>query len=152
MYGEAGDDTLIGGVYVDQIRGGDGDDVIETGDGYLNYLWGDAGNDTMTGGPSRDDLYGGLGNDWLDGRGGDDPYVKGEQGDDTLFGGPGADHLDGGEDVDFGDGGTETDACVNLEDVVSCEGEPEALPDDDAPDPLLTPSPARWFLLPVRAG
>ena len=47
----------------------------------------------------------------------------------TPSSGPGADHLDGGADLDFGDGGTDTDACVDLEDLVSCESEPHPLPD-----------------------
>lgn len=54
-YGEAGDDSLIGGSAIDTLHGGDGDDVIS----------GRKGNDTMIGGAGDDVL------DWFNGDGSD---------------------------------------------------------------------------------
>ncbi|TBY26643.1 calcium-binding protein [Rhizobium leguminosarum] len=53
--GSAGDDTLIGTAWSDEISGGDGDDALEGGNG-------------------SDELTGGKGSDLLDGGGGSDTY------------------------------------------------------------------------------
>ncbi|UKJ76024.1 calcium-binding protein [Azospirillum brasilense] len=66
-YGEAGNDTIIGGDGGETFGGGDGDDS----------------------------LLGNAGNDWLEGNAGDD-WVEGATGNDTLKGGDGNDTLLGG--------------------------------------------------------
>jgi len=68
IYGDQGDDRIMG------LAG-------------LGLLHGGKGNDTLYGGADVDMLYGGEGDDVL----------KGEHGADTLIGGPGADKLFGGE-------------------------------------------------------
>ncbi|AQZ53821.1 Hemolysin, plasmid (plasmid) [Martelella mediterranea DSM 17316] len=65
LFGEAGNDTLLGGVNADQLDGGTGNDRLEGGDG----------NDHLTGGDGDDELYGGAGNDRLEGGSGDDVFV-----------------------------------------------------------------------------
>ncbi len=62
IYGNAGNDTLIGGRLGDRIFGGVGNDYLSGGDG----------NDTLSGGAGNDTLIGGLGINYLDGGSGID--------------------------------------------------------------------------------
>jgi hemolysin type calcium-binding protein len=93
--GGAGDDRILG---VDQLRGGDGDDVLEAGPG-VDILYGGDGNDRLLGRSGDDTIHGGAGRDEL---------VGGDLGD-RLSGGPGRDHLDGGPGYDSLHGGTGND-------------------------------------------
>ena len=72
LFGQDGDDTVIGGAGNDTILGGNGDDL----------LWGGAGNDILQGGPGNDTFYGGAG---------DDLFYVGEPGDVVADGGDGFD-------------------------------------------------------------
>jgi Ca2+-binding RTX toxin-like protein len=72
LFGNTGDDTLIGGNLADKLDGGDGDD-------------------SLVGGLEADTLVGGDGDDQL----------VGDAGKDTLTGGAGADLLIGGGDDDI---------------------------------------------------
>jgi Ca2+-binding RTX toxin-like protein len=83
-YGDAGNDTLIGGSGSDTLRGGSGNDVLKGGSGN-DFLYGDGDHDQLFGGSGVDYLYGGSGNDSL--YGGDTGTV------DHLFGGTGADRF-----------------------------------------------------------
>src|SRR6266542_4323091 len=65
-WGEAGNDTLVGGEYLD---GGDGDDTL-LGAAGANTLIGGAGRDVLDGGAEYDTLLGGVDDDML--HGGDD--------------------------------------------------------------------------------
>lgn len=58
-------------ISVDELHGGDGNDIIVAGAGN-NKLWGDAGNDRMMGGEGNDEFDGGSGDDILWGNGGVD--------------------------------------------------------------------------------
>jgi Ca2+-binding RTX toxin-like protein len=84
LYGDAGNDTLLGGSSYETMHGGTGDDIIDGNYGY-DYLWGDEGNDTIDGGSFGDSLYGGDGNDTLYGAG-DADNIYGGSGNDTLYG------------------------------------------------------------------
>ena len=80
LYGNMGDDTLMGGAGNQWLWGGKGDDVLE-------------------GGENNDRLMGNMGDDML----------RGDEGNDTLIGGPGADEIFGGtvdEDGEHTDKGT----------------------------------------------
>lgn len=84
LFGEAGDDLIVGNDGADTLDGGSGAD----------QLFGHAGDDVMDGGSENDILAGGDGRDIL--LGGDhDDELYGEQQDDVLIGG-GADYLAGG--------------------------------------------------------
>jgi len=85
LYGESGNDVLLGSLFDDTFDGGADAD----------YLIGYLGNDT---------LIGGAGNDILNGVEGRD-VLQGDEGDDYLGGGAGADVLAGGADNDtlYGD-------------------------------------------------
>jgi Ca2+-binding RTX toxin-like protein len=117
LYGNAGNDTVIGGSGVDNIEGGTGNDYLygQEGDDVINgaegkdTLYGDEGNDTLSGGDGNDDLYGWDGNDALNGGIGDD-YIEGWIGEDIITGGEGNDTLygDAGNDIIFADGGSDT--------------------------------------------
>ena len=96
-----GDDI---GATVENILGGDGDDVI-TGSDSDNVIDGGAGADTIDGGAGNDTLSGGLGNDDLDGGDGEDS-IDGDGGTDTLACGAG----DGDVCLDSADCGSAT-AC-----------------------------------------
>jgi Ca2+-binding RTX toxin-like protein len=91
--GGAGDDTIIGSQFNDDLRGGDGND----------QLFGGLGNDVLTGGAGNDMLHGGAGDDTL----------TGGTGIDQLFGGEGNDTFvvasSGGDDRDAFDGGAGVD-------------------------------------------
>ncbi len=64
VFGDAGNDTLIGSPGNDTISGGDGDDEI-VGDAGNDILSGDAGEDFLSGGDGFDALYGGADSDLL---------------------------------------------------------------------------------------
>lgn len=90
LRGEAGQDTLWGGLGRDMLEGGSGHDVLEGGAG-SDTLQGGSGNDTLhgdksgvLGGTESDKLYGGEGNDSLDGGRGQDVLVGGS-GNDTYW-------------------------------------------------------------------
>ncbi len=117
LYGEWGDDSVVGGAGNDLIDGGfgndelsgnGGDDIIRAGHG-LNTLSGGAGNDQLygsddgadaiSGGAGRDRIWGYGGNDTLRGDA-DDDTIEGGAGDDLIEGDAGADLLVGGDGHD----------------------------------------------------
>lgn len=100
IFGNAGDDTLIGSdFHGDFIDGGTGDDLIS----------GKAGNDQIKGGDGADFILGGADNDVIYGDEGND-NLQGGTGNDDLYGGNGNDILKGGIELDrlFGGFGDDT--------------------------------------------
>ena len=104
--GGDGNDVLEGGNGADTINGGNGNDVVE-GKGGNDLLVGGAGNDVMEGhggtdvlkgGDGNDDLSGDSGNDDLRGGAGDDD-LEGNDGDDDIFGNAGNDDFDDSDDA-----------------------------------------------------
>lgn len=111
IYGEGGDDYIVGGYGADVLDGGDGADRIEGGGrGYYDdrlfdhdliygrggddRLDGEAGNDVIYGGAGNDSIYGGSGADTLYGNEGDDYIDTGSDDEvDTVFGGDGNDRI-----------------------------------------------------------
>jgi Ca2+-binding RTX toxin-like protein len=87
-FGEAGDDTIIGGSSYEALDGGDGNDNISGNYGF-DTLRGGAGNDILDGGSFGDDLYGDAGDDILYG-GGDADLIEGGDGNDTIHGDEGS--------------------------------------------------------------
>ena len=103
VFGDAGDNSLMGGTGSDRLYGGSGNDSFDAGNGD-DILYGNGGNDVFVAGAGHDQLYGGSGNDTfsggsgndvLYGNGGNDILVGGE-GDDLLYGGSGNDRFEGG--------------------------------------------------------
>ncbi|MEO0915289.1 MAG: calcium-binding protein, partial [Pseudomonadota bacterium] len=98
VFGENGNDRLLGGSADDRLNGGANDDTIYggtgndllVGSGDRDFLHGEQGNDTVRGGGGDDTMLGGLGADTLTGFGGND-LLDGGQGADMLTGGAGAD-------------------------------------------------------------
>lgn len=82
IYGNGGNDTLIGGDHNDKILGGTGNDI----------LIGKEGDDKLDGGQGNDTLYGNAGNDYLEGNADNDTLIGGA-GSDILVGGTGDDVL-----------------------------------------------------------
>ncbi len=107
LIGNDGTDTLNGDAGDDSIDGGAGSDVIDGGDG-LSTIDGGDGDDSLTGGILNDVINGGAGNDTLAGINGND-VLNGMEGNDSLAGGSGDDNLDGGAGDDTLDGGTDND-------------------------------------------
>ena len=125
--GSASDgETIVGTVRADDLQGGNGDDVLDGGEGEyvlrgdhgddrlyggkaMDSLFGDMGDDELDGGDHEDNLIGGDGDDFLDG-GADDDTLLGGFGDDTLMGGTGADLLNGGAGNDEVIGTDDTEA------------------------------------------
>ena len=136
----SGEGLVPGGNVTVRFEGGDGDDVLSTGDFATrpqdpgNALLGGAGEDTLTGSARPDGLVGGPGNDILLGRGGDD-FLAGdpgdEIGDDVIDGGEGSDLADYRDrtvavDVDLADelpdgSAGEADRLIGVEDVVAAK-------------------------------
>ncbi|MCX7422619.1 MAG: Ig-like domain-containing protein [Planctomycetia bacterium] len=87
MYGDAGNDTLIGSPGTDFMSGEAGNDLLD-GRGGHDALSGDEGNDTLRGNTGDDSLLGGEGNDSLDGAAGRDS-LSGGLGNDTFRDGNG---------------------------------------------------------------
>jgi Ca2+-binding RTX toxin-like protein len=68
IYGERGDDGIVGGWGNDYLDGGDHNDSID----------GNTGNDRVIGGAGRDTLNGGNGNDYVEGGTGNDYLISGD--------------------------------------------------------------------------
>jgi len=84
LFGEAGNDTLIGGSGGDMLVGGDGSDTL-LGKGGADSLFGGDGTDTLTGGDANDFMDGGAGNDRMIWNPGDDTdVIEGGSGTDTV--------------------------------------------------------------------
>ncbi len=107
VYGEDGDDMLIGGSGRDLLIGGDGNDRLEGNRGN-DYLDGGKGNDYLKGLDGDDVIFGGSGNDIICGGTGND-LVLGGDGNDWLYGGDGLDMLIGGLGDDMFPDGTDSD-------------------------------------------
>ncbi|MHA7774488.1 beta strand repeat-containing protein [Roseibium sp. M-1] len=65
LFGSIYNDVLSGNGLANYIRGGHGNDTLNSGSGD-DQLRGDAGNDVLIGGAGADILDGGSGNDWAD--------------------------------------------------------------------------------------
>lgn len=83
VFGDGGNDRLVGGTAAETLRGGSGDDWILGGEG-ADLLMGEAGVDNLDGQAGSDRLVAGAGNDSLVGAAGDD-ILRGEVGDDTYY-------------------------------------------------------------------
>lgn len=83
IYGEAGNDFIIGGGGYETIDGGDGDDNIQGNYGF-DTITGGSGNDTIDGGSFSDTIRGGTGDDLIYGAG-DFDILDGGDGNDTLY-------------------------------------------------------------------
>ena len=93
-HGEAGNDHIVvsGAVAGADLRGGEGDDVIDAqGASVPVVLYGDGGRDRLYGSPLGDILDGGPGRDYLFGRDGDDQFYARDQDLDYVIGGGGTD-------------------------------------------------------------
>jgi Ca2+-binding RTX toxin-like protein len=132
VIGSQGNDTFINWVNGtnDNIRGGNGNDVIATGSGDDNLeggfgddiLHGEQGNDTIKGDAGSDSLYGWSGTDTLDGGDGTDKLYGGSE-NDTLNGGNGADELNGDDGQDLLRGGSGGDRIYGWNDSDTLYGE-----------------------------
>jgi Ca2+-binding RTX toxin-like protein len=80
LFGENGNDTIVGGAAVDVMDGGSGDDTVNGG----------GGNDVLNGGTGKDAIFGGNGSDIISGDAAND-RMDGGAGNDVLTGGAGAD-------------------------------------------------------------
>src|SRR5215469_2536638 len=84
VFGQGGNDTMIGGSGNDELFGGAGNDILE-GKGGNDLLFGGDGNDTLIGGAGDDQMFGEAGNDtfvWNPGDGTD--LIEGGDGVDTA--------------------------------------------------------------------
>jgi Ca2+-binding RTX toxin-like protein len=107
LFGDNGDDRLIGTRQNDFVTGGGGWDAIRGGMGPDN-LNGMDGNDYIAGGSGPDRVHGGAGNDHSMGQAGSDEVVN-RFGKDDLIGGDGPDTLEGGKHDErlYGNGGSD---------------------------------------------
>lgn len=96
LIGEAGNDTLVGGNWQDNIENGQvdqeelglGTPILEGQPGFHNIIWAGTGDDVAYGANGFDTIGGGAGDDELYGFGGVD-VIYGGAGSDNIFGGDG---------------------------------------------------------------
>lgn len=95
LFGDDGNDMLIGNCGDEAFHGGNGNDTIYACDGD-DYLEGGEGNDRLDGGGGDDYLFGGAGADVLLGGGGNDELKMhlADRGVDWAYGGDGYDFFD----------------------------------------------------------
>ena len=99
IFGNDGDDTIIGGNTIDNIYGGLGNDTI-FGRGMDDRLFGGDGDDTIYGNAGNDQIFAGFGDDTVYGGFGAD-NLRGGGGHDTIFGNHGSDFIDAGDGDDI---------------------------------------------------
>jgi len=118
LFGNTGNDLIIGGDGDDHLSGSTGADDLRGQNGN-DKLIGGAGADTLDGGLGNDVLSAGADNDFLTGRGGND-RLNGEGGNDTLYGGSGHDVLNGqtGNDIMYGGTGNDRFSGSSGDDVM----------------------------------
>ena len=118
VFGDAGDDTIIGTDMADYLDGGAGNDNIRSKKG-VDEIYGGSGNDFIW---ADGDALGTSGNtngyaNYIDAGDGDDRILTGDGndrilaggGDDTVDSGAGVDTIDAGDGADFVDAGTGAD-------------------------------------------
>ena len=135
FFGEAGDDVLSGGTENDELSGGSGNDSMFGGTGNddladesgANVINGNAGNDTIRGGSGPDQIFGHGDKDLIYGGSGNDT-MDGGDGRDWLFGQIGEDQLFGGTGDDFLNGRQDADTHFGG------DGNDEIVSDDDGVD------------------
>ena len=120
-FGQAGNDTLIGGSGNDRLIGGTGTDVLTGNDGDDEIRGGAGGTKEIDGGAGNDRLFGGTGTNTITGGTGDDVIFGGES-IDTIFGGDGNDELFPGGGVNNVEGGDGDDVFVGGSDVDTVDG------------------------------
>ena len=163
-FGQAGNDTLIGGSGADRligntdndiIRGNGGDDFIVAGNGDdnidagagndrvlgimgLNFIEGGTGDDSIFGGNDTDVITDVSGTNTLVGSSGDD-RIEGGTGEDLVFGGPGADTIfgQGGNDRIFAQAGNDFLSGGSGVDVVSGNDGDDVLQGEQGNDRLV---------------
>jgi Ca2+-binding RTX toxin-like protein len=116
IFGDAGDNRLVGTPQSDFISGKEGDDTLY-GKERNDELRGKEGKDTLYGGPGPDILKGGPGNDILH-AGENNDQLRPGPGNDEVYGGAGNDVLymrDG--EVDVGNCGPGKDTAVTFEEI-----------------------------------
>ncbi len=89
LFGDSGNDYLVGGLYADYLSGGADNDVIFAGAGN-DIVEGGDGSDALVGQEGKDIIMGGAGDDTLDGGDGNDLLIGGD-GSDAFYGGAGDD-------------------------------------------------------------
>jgi Ca2+-binding RTX toxin-like protein len=105
-----GNDRIIGGAGVDNVRAGGGNDFVDAKGGD-DQVCGESGSDTLRGGTGADQIWGGSGNDVIYGDAGADELF-GNDGNDTIYGGSGADHIEGNDGTDWITGGSGNDVIL----------------------------------------
>jgi hypothetical protein len=130
IYGGTLDDIIRGSydntaTYAEYLYGEGGDDIIIGNDGD-DYCDGGGGNDDIDGNAGDDTIYGGAGNDSL----------KGGDGDDTIYGGDGIDNISGGAGDDFIDGGAGGDVICGDSETSGDTLDAGDLVDEAVPDKL----------------
>jgi len=116
IFGQAGDDFLIGGSANDLLQGDNGNDRL-VGRGGDDDLRGNAGDDRLFGQAGDDQLFAGVGADTVVGGVGVDQIfafagnntLNGNSGDDIIIGAAGIDVIDGGSGDDQIEGGAGND-------------------------------------------
>ena len=108
--GTDGNDKIIGGAGVENVRAGGGDDLA-TVKGNADLVCGESGVDTLFGDAEADQIWGGSDGDVIQGGTGAD-HLYGNGGNDTIYGNADADQIEGNADTDWITGGDADDVIV----------------------------------------
>ncbi|WP_355582585.1 putative Ig domain-containing protein [Xanthomonas cannabis] len=135
LYGEEGDDVLIGGAGSDLLDGGTGNDVI-SGSAGQDVVFGGDGDDLLSGGTGNDRLDGGEGTDEIYGEAGAD-VIDGGAGNDVLWGDGQSDQLAGGDDILRGGAGNDQLVGQDGDDILSGGADDDLLAGGTGQDRLL---------------
>jgi Ca2+-binding RTX toxin-like protein len=121
LYGDAGNDYLVVGTGNSTVNGNKGDDTIVAGTGN-DSLMGGQGNDVINGGTGNDTMLGGVGNDTITAGPGNNS-IYGAAGDDTIYARNGfVDTIDGGggfNSAQYDQGPTVLDVVTNIENILN---------------------------------
>jgi Ca2+-binding RTX toxin-like protein len=108
--GTDGNDLIIGGAGIDNVRAGGGNDTVDV-KGSTDRVCGESGVDTIHGGADNDEVWGGTGGDTIYGDAGADK-LYGNADNDTIYGGDQADQIEGNNGADWAFGGNDADVIV----------------------------------------
>lgn len=106
IWGNSGDDIIVGGDGADTLRGQGGNDLV-LGGGGQNTIYGGGGQDYIVSTGDGDDVYGGNGNDWIN--------AQGSEGNTTVF----VDRTSGRDFIEIDNNGYSGVSKIVFEDILS---------------------------------
>ncbi|WP_206794239.1 calcium-binding protein [Amycolatopsis sp. MtRt-6] len=130
-----GNDRIIGGAGVENVRAGGGDDNVDA-EAANDLVCGEKGKDALHGGRDADQVWGGSDDDAVHGDAGAD-MLYGNDGADTMFGGDDPDTIEGNNGTDWVSGGLAGDTIVGGTRAAGQPDDGDKLFGDTGPDTII---------------